>query len=302
MKRWLSFCILCAAVANQLVAQRIVSVSGEYDYYAPATVSLEQAKQDALLQTRLHVLEAKFGTNINATTDIRLENNSAEPERSRTEVHTLAMHEVKGEWLEDTREPEQEVFTDPSMRNTLIIHTRVWGKAREIVAAKANVDVQLLKDTIIGANADVFGHEQNFYISFQSPVAGYLTIYLLDPDNDEAFCLLPAPTDAGGSVQVNSNQRYVFFSDDYAKKHYSKQEQSLGTEYILTTEKSVSYNQIYVIFSPVMFFKANDFQRSNDKYSLPRQTSVAQFRKWLVACKIRDTQLVESLLLVKIVK
>lgn len=301
MRRNLLILLFCA-VAELVAAQKIVSVSGEYTYYAPSTITLEQAKQEALLQTRLHVLAQKFGTMINSTTNIHLENSEAGDAHSKTEVQTLSLHEVRGEWIEDTREPVQEISYDRSMRNTTIIRTMVWGKAREITAAKAEVEVHLLKDTLFAAESTVFREGQNFYIGIQSPVAGYMAIYLLDTDEGSAYCLLPSATDNRGAVPIESNKNYIFFSEEYAAKHYSSVEQSHSVEYYFTTTRSVTFNQIRVVFSPSEFFKANDRQEEHEQYVLPRETTIEQFNRWLVGCKTRDVQMVDRLISVKIVK
>ena len=301
MKR-LSFILVFCAAALSAAAQKIVSVSGEYTYYAPSTITLEQAKQEALLQTRLHVRAAKFGTMINSTTNLLVENRESGEVHSRTEVQTLSTHEVRGEWIEDTREPVQEISYDRSLRNTTIIRTTVWGKAREIKAAKVDIEVHLLKDTLTGSDADVFRDGQMFYISVQSPVSGFVAVYLLDTDEESAYCLLPAATDNRGAVPIESNRRYVFFSSDYAEKNYPATDRASGTEYYFTSERSVVFNQIYVVFSPVEFFKANDRQQEHEQYVLPRETSIKQFRQWLAACKTRDIQMTEKTISVKIVK
>lgn len=294
------FCVLSAFMWTK--AQRIVPVSGEDTYYAPSNMTLEQAKFEALVQARKKVLEARFGTNINSTTSLLIDNRDSTQSKSRTEVQTISVHEVKGEWIEDTREPEQEVLYDNSMPNTTIIRTRVSGRAREITAPKADIEVHILKDTIAGTDADAFKDGQSFYLSFQTPVPGYVAVYLLDFDEESAYCLLPAPSDYRGIVPVESNRRYVFFSDRYAASNYSKTDQSLGTEYFFTTSRSVSSNLIYVIFSPSEFFKANDRQERNKSYVLPRETTIPLFNKWLVNCKVHDTQMVEKIISVRILK
>ncbi len=301
MKRQCLILVFCAVV-SLAAAQKIVPVSGEYTYYAPSTITLEQAKQEALLQTRLHVLAAKFGTSINSTTNIHLENAEQDNSRSRTEVHTLATHEVKGEWIEDTREPMQEISYDRSMRNTTIIHTTVWGKAREIIAAKADIAVHLLKDTLLAAESDVFREGQQFYLSLQSPVSGFAAVYLLDNDEETAYCLLPSANDYRGAVPIDANMQYIFFSEDYADNHYSAENNPLGIEYYFTTSRSVSFNSIMLVFSPTEFFKANDRQEQHEQYVLPRETTIGQFNRWLISCKTRDVQMVDKLISVKIVK
>lgn len=302
MKKSLLTLVFCAA-AMYAAAQNIVHVSGEYTYYAPSSMSLDQAKQEALLQTRLHVLGNKFGTIINSTTNLHLGNSeSSDRVKSATEVHTYSVHEVKGEWIEDTREPEQTTSYDKSLPNTTIIYTRVWGKAREIVTAKIDIDVRLLKDTLMEAEADVFRHEQSFYVSFLTPVAGYVAIYQLDNDEGTAYCLLPTAIDSRGAIPVDSNKPYIFFSWDYAKKHYKAEDRSLGTGYWATTSSSIAFNQFYVIFSPNEFFKAKDKQEKDEQYILPRRTTIQEFNRWLTNCKIRDPQMVEKTISVKIVK
>lgn len=287
MKRILTISIFCVA-ALVAAAREIVSVSGEFTYYAPPTMTLEEAKKEALVQTRLHVLGKKFGTIINSTTTIVLDNKETENGSSRSDVTTLATHEVKGEWIEDTRDPEQEILYDKTMPNTTIIRTRVWGKAREIVNTKADIDVRLLKEPLKEAKSDVFENEQSFYLFFQSPVAGYIAVYLLDSDEDMAYCLLPGANDSRGAFPVQSNHEYILFKDD--------------PEYMFTTEKSVIYNQIIVVFSPNEFYKANDAQGKHDTYQLPRELSLKEYWKWLTRCKTRDTQLIEKTITVRIVK
>ena len=269
-------------------AQKIVSVSGEYTYYAPSTMSLDEAKQEAIKQTKLHVLEAKFGTLINSTTTLIIENKEGSTPSSRADVRTLSTHEVKGEWIEDTRNPEQEVLTDRSMPNAIIIRTRVWGKAREITATKADIEVALLKAPYKEAIADVFKNEQEFYLYFKSPTSGYLAVYLLDPDENMAYCLLPRSNDSRGNFPIKNNEEYILFNED--------------PPYIFTTEYSVIYNHIAVVFSPNEFYKANDYQGENDKYTLPRELTLDKYNEWLSRCKIYDNQLVEKRITVQIVK
>lgn len=287
MRRNILILFFCVA-ALSAAAQKIISVSGEFTYYAPSSMTLDAAKQEAILQTRLHVLAAKFGTLINSTTTLIIENTDGADASSRSDVRTLATHEVKGEWLEDTRQPEQTLSFDPSLPNTTIIHTRVWGKAREVNTAQVGIDVHVLNAPYKEATAEVFQNKQMFYVYFQSPVAGYIAVYLLDVDEEKAYCLLPGANDSRGNFPVESNREYILFDTN--------------PRYMFTTERSVSYNHIVVVFSPNEFFKANDRQSEDEHYILPRETTLKQFQQWLARCKSHDNQLVEKITAVKIVK
>ena len=297
MKRLFILFFICVATATCLsaAAHKEVSINGFEDtYYAPPYMSLAQAKLEALHQAKQKALEQKFGTIINSTTNIHLDNRNSD-------VQTYASHEVKGEWVRDTREPEQEPYYDPSMPNTTIIRTRIWGVAREITAAKIDIDVHLLKDTLQGSDTEVFADREHFYVSLQTPVAGFVAVYVLDADEDRAFCLLPSAQDKRGAVPVRNNKRYVFFSSKYAANNYAFEDRSLGKECFFTTERPVLYNQLYVVFSPNEFIKALDEQKTDPRYTRPRETTISQFQKWLSTCKARDTQLVEKIITVKIV-
>lgn len=281
----LVFCVVCFSA----IAQKIVSVSGEFTYYAPSTLSLDDAKQEALLQTKLHVLEEKFGTFINSTTTLIIENEETSTVSSRTDVRTLSTHEVKGEWISDIRPAEQECFFDETMPNTTIIKTRVWGKVREI-ANKVDIDVRLLKDTLKEAETDVFVNEQEFYLYFSSPVSGYLVVYLLDTEEDMAYCLLPNENDISGSLPVKGNSEYILFKED---------------SYMFITERSIIYNHLSIIFSPNEFYKAKDrkhLKTEQEIYHLPRNLTLKEYENWIHKSKSRDSQMLDKRITVKIVK
>jgi hypothetical protein len=271
-----------------VTAQKMVSVSGEYTYYAPSTMTLDEAKQEALNQTKLHVLEARFGTLINSTTTLIIVNQENDNPSSRADVRTLSTHEVKGEWIEDTRPAEQTISTHESMPNAIIIHSRVWGKAREVISSKADIEVALLKAPYKEAVEEVFKNEQEFYLYFKSPTSGYLAVYLLDTDENMAYCLLPTSNDLRGNFQVKNNEEYILFNEN--------------PTYIFTTKYSLIYNHIAIVFSPNEFYKANDKQGSDDKYILPREVTLQQYQEWLARCKARDAQMIEKQLTVQIVK
>lgn len=288
MKKFLTIFIFCV-VSITVTAQKVVSVSGEYTYHVPSTMSLEVAKQEALLQTKLHVLSEKFNQSINQTTTSIVENVQSNGVSSRTEVRTLSTREVKGEWISDTKPAEQECFFDETMPNTIIIKTKVWGEAREIVN-KVDVDVRLLKDTFKEAVSDVFSNEQEFYIYFKSPISGYLAVYLIDTEEEMAYCLLPYENDIHGSVPIKSNFDYILFKDD---------------AYMFITNRSVIYNHLSIIFSPNEFYKAKDekhIKTEDELYQLPRNLSLKEYEKWIHKCKSRDAQMIEKRITVQIVK
>ena len=49
--------------------------------------------------------------------------------------------------------------------------------------------------------------------------------------------------------------------------------------YIFTTKYSLIYNHIAIIFSPNEFYKANDQQGENEKYTLPRELTIDKYQE-----------------------
>ena len=81
-----------------LIAQSVINVSGDYTYYAPSNISIEQAKQIALERARLQCLAEEFGTVVNQSNSTLIRTSDEETEVSH---FSLGGTEVKGEWLGD---------------------------------------------------------------------------------------------------------------------------------------------------------------------------------------------------------
>ena len=116
--------------------------------------------------------------------------------------------------------------------------------------------------------------------SFHLPTDGYCLVYLID-ESQKAYCLLPYRQQTTGNFPVKANRRYVLFSPKDADRSIA----SLVDEYILNSQESKEYNQLYIIFSPNPLTKTID--RSTTEL-MPRETTVENFRKWLARCRRND--------------
>ena len=163
----------------------------------------------------------------------------------------------------------------------LVVSVKVKGKAREIVSAGIDFQAKVLRNgTEDKYESDQFRSGDDLYLSFTSPVSGYLAVYLVDAEN-QAYCLLPYRNQTDGIYPVKANQRYLFFSI----KEASLQERHYVDEYVMTCERESEQNQIYIIFSPNQFTKARD---KNSSDLLPRDIPFAEFQKWLIKNRKMD--------------
>lgn len=228
-----------------------------------------------LEQAKLAALAEEFGTTVSQWNSTIVKN-----ENGKSDISFLSLggSEVKGEWLEDIKIEYEEPYFEQGM---LILSVSVCGKAREIKRADIDFTAKVLKQTGDKYESADFHHGDDIFISFRSPVAGYLAVYLVD-DSETVYCLLPYMNDQTGKVNIKGGKDYIFFSE----KHADPAEKSIVTEYTLTCEKSIEQNYIYIIFSPNEFTKANDNTARNN--ILPRELSFEEFQKWLAKNRQRD--------------
>lgn len=283
----LTLTILLSVFSLTVLAQKVKTVEGEYTYHAPENVTLEQARRTALERAQAQAVADEFGTLVSQSDFTRVENSDG---ASKVDFLSLGGVEAKGEWIETISEPEYNIRYEGNM---LVITCKVRGKAREIVSAQIDFTAKVLRNgTEEKFESAEFRNGDDLYLLFQSPVKGYLAVYLVDADG-QAFCLLPYRSQTEGVYPVKANQRYVFFNERLAP--YSERPQV--DEYVMTTDRSSESNQIYVIFSTNQFSKAVD---GGVREGLPRELSQEDFHRWLAKCRKSDKDMNQRIVPIQI--
>lgn len=270
--------ILLLVFTSAAFAQKLRTVEAEYTYYAPENVTLEQARRTALDRAMIQALADEFGTIVTQQNATRVENRSGQ---SDIDFLSIGGSEVKGEWIETIGEP---IYNIRYEGNMLVVVCKVKGKAREIVSAGIDFQAKVLRNgTDDKFESDQFRSGDDLYLSFQSPVSGYLAVYLVDASG-QGYCLLPYRNQTDGICPIKANQHYLFFN----VKEAPQQVRPYVDEYVMTCEHEAEHNQLYVIFSPNQFAKAAD---SNANDALPRQLYYTDFQEWLTNCRKRDKEM-----------
>ena len=253
-------------------SQKMKTVEGEYTYHAPENVTLEEAKRTGLDRAKIQALADAFGTIVSQTNATHVQNRNG---KSDIDFLSIGGSEVKGEWIETVGEPQYDISYEQGM---LVVKVSVKGKAREIVSTQIDIKAKVLRNgTEDKFESDEFRDGDDLYLSFVSPVSGYLAVYLIDAEQ-KAYCLLPYRSQTDGIYKVEANRRYLFFNI----KEAPMQERQYVDEYVMTCSRSSEYNQIYVIFSPQPFAKAADNASAE---TLPRELKFDELQKWLVKRK-----------------
>lgn len=268
--------IICLFVWCTIVkAQQTKRVENTYVYRASEDLSIEHAKRIALERAQVEIIANTFGTNISQQNSTRVSNNNG---KSNVDFLSISSSDVKGEWIETIGEPQYIINYEQGM---LIVTCKVKGTIREITTAAIDLKAKVLRNgTEDRFESSEFRSGDDLYLSFQSPVDGYLAVYLLDEEGN-AFCLLPYRNQSDGIYKIHANTPYIFFSE----KDAPLSERPSIDEYTLTCEHSVENNQIYVIFSPNPFVKVND---NNIGDLLPREIDGKSFQSWLAKVRKKD--------------
>ena len=277
MKRLTLLTLLMIMSVCAVKGQKTLTVEANYTYIAPEEVSLSAAKQTALDRAKIQAIADAFGTIVSESNSVRMTNQSGQ---SKVDFMSISGSDVKGEWIETIGEPKYQIDYNGS---TLVVSVSCKGRIREIVANEIDFQAKVLRNgTDDRSESDTFFSGDNLYLSFISPVAGYLAIYLVDIGN-MACCLLPYQSQQEGIYTVKANHRYVFFNVEEALPV----EKQIVDQYRMSSLFPVEQNQIYVIFSPQPFVKAAD--RTGDGEL--RELKGDEFQKWLAKCRKRDTSM-----------
>ena len=259
-------------------AQKSKTVSGEYVYHVPENVGLEEAKRTAVERAKIQLIADNFGTVVHQSNATLVRNIDGD---SQIDFLSAGGSEVRGEWIETIGTP---AFSTAIENDHLVVTVDIKGKIREIASAKVEIKTLTLRNGVEEKfESTSFRNGDDIFLSFATPVGGYVAAYLVD--EERAFCLLPYLTQTDGNLRVNANTEYTFFSKKKAPEELAR----YTREYKMTCSRSQELNHIYIIFSTTPFVKPLD--SSNDK-ELPRELSSQDFLKWLSSNRSKDVNMI----------
>lgn len=291
MIKSLSIIALILCIPFSLSAQRVVTVSNTYTYYAPMNIAPDQAELRAIERAKIDIIEKEFGTIVGVSNYTQMVNMG---ESSSVHFLSIGESEVKGEWIETLGQP---TIRHEIANNMQVITVSIRGSIREIKTSKIDFDAKVLRNEISdNAESDEFKNGDGIFISFQSPEDGFVAVFLYDLSGVSR--LLPTRDSKLPAYCVDADTKYVFFVEedspgisgvtgvskyeDISKKDMS----SIYSCYGLTCEEESEVNRIYIVYSPNKFSKPNDI--ISDNPNLPAYIDFDEFQKWLGRCRKQD--------------
>ncbi|MDE7410908.1 MAG: hypothetical protein K2M94_02600 [Paramuribaculum sp.] len=286
----------------------IITLKGEIectvsDYLTPA-----EAKLKAIEYARIKLLKDAFGVQ-HGSSNIMVDRQ--EGGHTETSILTVSQTDTNGEWIRDLKEPE--IVSEKSTKYGMLYSVKVKGEARRIEHQKIDLDVRLLCN---GCDRDrnlLRGFEyydgDNFYVYFNSPVSGWLTIYLQDDDSKNTMqAILPYEGQQEGAYRIEADKEYVFFSRQHAEPQYV----DIAGGLKMYARKKLDLNVVYIVFSPNEFSKANTKENKTSEKNIriegqnvnlmPRETDFKKFNEWMGKVRKKDSQMQVYKFPIKIIK
>lgn len=272
--------IVCFLLPISVFSQRTKTVECEYIYYPPYNLSIEQARLTALERAQIQAIADAFGTTVSRNNTLLTKNTNG---KSNIDLQSIGHSEVKGEWVETIGNPTYDIYTE---ENILVIKVKVKGRIREISSSHVDLIADILcNETNHEHECCDFHNGDVLYVRFQSPIDGYVAIYLVDYSTRSVYCLLPYSQMNIASYPIVHDHPYIFFS----RKEAEEKDRPLVDEYKLTTSSAADRNDVYIIFSQNEFTKANS-QRNQDDLWI-KELSWSQFNEWLAKVRRHDAKL-----------
>lgn len=266
--------LLC--IVSNVQAQKTITDKGTGLFVIPKNMTIEQAEVEAVMQVQNQIIADNFGTIVGSASTMTMSNRNGE---AQTNSFTFGDTEVKGEWLETTSGPH---IVRKVVNNEFVLEVTIAGKIREIVSAPIMYNAKVLRNGVTdNCESDNFKHRDYMYMSFQSPEAGYVSIYITD--GKDVQCLFPYRGLQADGMQVKADKRYVFFS----KENSGELDPMIVKRCQLGCQEDNEHNRIYLVFSPNRYSKAVDHSAGD----APRVLSFEEFHNWLSKLRRLDKDL-----------
>ena len=274
---------------------QVKTTTGESQIEISKDLSRNELEKKATQLAIVDAIEKAFGRVIFQGNSTYISNfQSGEKVESSSAFNMIGNTYVKGECLEilqkDFEEVEGKKIIDNKMTEYKELKCTVKIKAREIKIPPIEFQSNTLSKEDKSYVTTTFKNKQPLYFYFQSPVNGYLNIFLDDTKN--TYRLYPykdMPAEYLGGAPVASDKEYILFSTEPEFNYYNNQFDVPG-KYIMVTDTKQELNRLFVVFSKEPLNKPHFNKKIKDELTtdelsenldIPDGLESEEFQKWL---------------------
>ncbi|GAB4425230.1 MAG: hypothetical protein OHK0039_42850 [Bacteroidia bacterium] len=266
-------CLLLCAALSPVLAQKTQRSEGAYQLRMTGTaLNEEEACRRCEELAMIEAIEKAFGRVVIQGNTSSLQNIQTGETVETTQVfNMIAETYVNGEWIK-TLDESCERFTH---EGEFWLRCSVKGVVQELEQARLDLVVKPLDCEELRCETFQFQDGESFYLYLQSPIDGYITIYLADAATAQR--LLPyreMPATMINGVAVKADQPYILFSHDKDRLGL----RGYIDEYELFAASPVDQNRLFVVFSREPLVKPA--LRAADG-NMPMELVAEEFHRWL---------------------
>ncbi|HEX7585300.1 MAG TPA: hypothetical protein VF373_11470 [Prolixibacteraceae bacterium] len=254
-------------------SQKIKTESGTAQVKLEKNRTKEETYQKVEELAKINAIENAFNTYVEQESNITVNS-------GKSDFRIIGTTKVKGEWIETLDKKLTEDIKEEKgqfgIEKTVWVTCKIRGRIKE-ATPKANIEFATLSCPRLNCRSTAFTSGEQLYLQFQSPLDGYLSIYL--DDGITVNRLLPyTSAQNSSSVNVKADKEYFFFVKGENNPEFGKPD-----EVELYTLKRIEYNTLYVIFSEENYYKPMLSQEKvvENGYFLPKSLSKTKFEEWL---------------------
>lgn len=268
------------------VGQKPEKASGKFQLRIESTMTKEEAKARARELAIIDAIQSVYGTYAEQQTDIRVY-------QGRESFSIIGNTRVLGEWVETTNETFTEEIRPVKENGQTTYETwitcTIAGKARK-ATPKAAIRYQTLNCLQMQCRTVEFYSDESLYLYFESPVNGYLSVFL--EDDQQVYRLFPYAgmrTEEQSAVAVEGDRSYILFSNEPGMNAFG----SKADELLLYTTKAEEHNTLYILFSEKPFLKPGltgiqTLDIEGKEIIVPRSLGKVAFQQWLATNRALD--------------
>jgi hypothetical protein len=289
MSRYTIIPVLLIGFLKPGLAQEIIKAEGFAQIRVEDHMSKETTREKVRELAMINAIESVFGAYVEKDADIDIENGQA---RFKIIGHTL----VRGDWLktisEKFDEEKRKVRGRQGTGEEVWISCRISGKIREIGHPETALEFTPLNCPDLVCRTYDFMDGEPFYLSFRTPVDGFLSIFIAD-ESRMVYRLLPyqkMPLEYLNAVHVTADIPYLFFLNEVGHEYFPGFSYMMTDEIIMSTGQMQEFLDLFVIFSTSDYNKPllkgeEELERS---FVTPKSLDLEKFEEWLMDNRIND--------------
>lgn len=283
-------------------AQNVRNASGMAQFRLEEDMSKDELKDKLRHHAIINAIEREYGTYVTQESFVDVDDGN-------TQFRIFGKTVIRGEWLKTTNEDFKEEIRKTKVgkrnRHELWMSLKIAGKVRELTQPEIEFNYFTSNCRTEICKTGVFENGDPLYFHFNTPVDGFLSIYVVE--NDEAFRLLPyqnMPVKYKNAIPVVADQDYVFFSPYGENDYFDDFSRHLIDELIMLTNKEEEYVSLYLVFSTEEFTKPSLMDpeiNPEDNYDTPKSLKSEILTSWLESNRINNMNFYYKQLKLKII-